>query len=468
MYFMGMRKGLLVSHAPAKVAALSGNRLLCEPKLHPMNILILGSGGREHALAWKLRQSPLCETLVVAPGNPGTARIAINEAVNPGDFPAVAALVDRHHIHLLVVGPEAPLVAGIRDWFEATGRYGHLRIVGPGRQGAMLEGSKDFAKAFMMRHGIPTAPYRTFTAGQADAAEAYLSTLEAPYVLKADGLAAGKGVVILPELEEACREVHDMLGGKFGQASAKLVIERFLSGVEVSVFALTDGKDYVLLPEAKDYKRVGEGDTGPNTGGMGAVSPVPFADAAFMHKVEERIVRPTILGLSKEGIDYRGFIFFGLINCSGEPYVIEYNARMGDPETEAVLPRISSDLAPVLMLAAEGRLGQAIAAHPEGLLQRDPRTALTVMLVSGGYPGDYAKGVRMEGNLFGESPGDVLHFHAGTTAQRGEVLTAGGRVLAITAMGDGIQQAATRAYQAAGDVHFAGKQLRKDIGKDLV
>jgi phosphoribosylamine--glycine ligase len=423
-----------------------------------MNILILGSGGREHAMAWKIIQSPLCEKLFIAPGNAGTAAVGVNVAVNPEDFDAVAKLVAEHAIDLMVVGPEAPLVAGIRDYFESNSTYKGLRIVGPGKAGAQLEGSKDFSKQFMMRHQIPTAAYRTFNRTQIAEAQQFLETLKAPYVLKADGLAAGKGVLIINDLAEAKMEIADMLGNeRFGLASARVVIEEFLSGIELSVFALTDGKDYVLLPEAKDYKRIGEGDTGPNTGGMGAVSPVPFAGKAFMEKVVKRIVQPTISGLKQDGIPYIGFVFFGLINVGGEPFVIEYNARMGDPETEVVMPRLKSDLVPLLVAAAEGTLSGKTAEF-------DHRMAATVMMVSGGYPGDYEKGKEITGLSVNS---DVMVFHAGTVLKEGKVLSNGGRVLAVTAYGNKADEALGKIYDATGQIAFEGKYYRRDIGADL-
>lgn len=423
-----------------------------------MNILILGSGGREHALAWKITQSPLCDACWIAPGNAGTAQVGHNLDIDPNQFEAVADAIRTHDIDMLVVGPEAPLVGGIRDYFEEREGWGDLLIVGPGKAGAQLEGSKDFAKAFMSRHGIPTARYGTFTRDQLEEAKTFLQTFEPPYVLKADGLAAGKGVVILDSLEEARIELDAMLAdAKFGDASAKVVIEAFLDGVELSVFALTDGSHYVMLPEAKDYKRIGEGDTGLNTGGMGAVSPVSFADADFMKKVEAKVVKPTVDGLAKDGIPYVGFLFFGLINVGGSPMVIEYNARMGDPETEVVVPRISSDLVPALEAAARGKLS--------GLkLETDPRFATAVMLVSAGYPGSYSKGKTIE---VGEGIPEALVFHAGTAAIDGLTTTAGGRVMAATAYGQSMKEALQRSYAQADAIHFDGKYMRRDIGRDL-
>ncbi len=358
-----------------------------------MNLLLLGSGGREHAMAWKMKQSPLLTNLYIAPGNAGTAAVGTNVTIQTEDFAAIKQFVLNHNIGMVVVGPEAPLVAGITDFFEADSDICHIPVIGPSKEGATLEGSKDYAKAFMMRHNIPTAGYLCVDRNNIEEGIAYLTTLEAPYVLKADGLAAGKGVLIIDNLEEAQSELRAMLGGKFGSASAKVVIEEFLSGIELSVFALTDGKDYVLLPEAKDYKRIGDGDTGLNTGGMGAVSPVPFADAAFMKKVEETIVKPTIDGLHKEQINFKGFVFFGLINCDGTPKTIEYNVRMGDPETEAVMMRIESDLVALFQSTANGTLGNQTIKISNDF-------AVTVMLVSGGYPGDYEKGKEISGREY--------------------------------------------------------------------
>jgi phosphoribosylamine---glycine ligase len=422
-----------------------------------MNVLILGAGGREHAFAWKLAQSPLLAKLYVAPGNAGTAQVAQNVPLGD-DFAQLAEFILAQAIDLLVVGPEAPLVAGVVDYLRADPRLAHLGIIGPGQAGARLEGSKDFAKAFMLRHGIPTAAHRSFDQSNLADGLAYLAQHPLPIVLKADGLAAGKGVLIIDSVAEAQQQLTAMIaGGLFGQASATVVVEQFLPGIELSVFVLTDGQHYRLLPSAKDYKRVGEGDTGPNTGGMGAVSPVPFADAAFMQKVEERIVKPTIAGLSADGIDYVGFIFIGLMNVGGDPYVIEYNVRLGDPETEVVLPRLAGDWLESLHLTAQGRLHQAD-------LRTDPRTAATVMLVSGGYPGDFAKGKPMTGL---DQLAGVLPFHAGTRLHEGQVLTNGGRVLALTALADSLPEALQRAFAAAEVVHYEGKYYRRDIGADL-
>lgn len=420
------------------------------------NILLLGSGGRESALARKLSQSELCGNLFIAPGNGGTGRYGTNVALSPLDFDALAAFVDENNIDLVVAGNEDPLVAGIYDYFATRG----VPVLGPSKEGARLEGSKDFAKQFMMRHGIPTARYSSFTAGTAEEGCRFLESLKPPYVLKADGLAAGKGVLIIDSIDEARQSLRRMLAGQFGKASAKVVIEQFLSGIECSVFVLTDGTgEYIVLPPAKDYKRIGEGDTGLNTGGMGAVCPPPFVDDEFMAKIDSRIIKPTLAGLAAEGIDYRGFIFLGLINCGGEPLVIEYNVRMGDPETEAVMPRIASDLLPVLEAAADARLkGMAI--------ETDPRTSVTVMAVSGGYPGDYEKGKAISGNL---APAESIIFHAGTAAAAdGKPVTAGGRVLTATSYGRNISEAAALSYKALEGVHFDGMYFRRDIGRDLL
>ena len=424
-----------------------------------MNILLLGSGGREHALAWKIAQSPLTNKLFVAPGNGGMEDVAINiPEVDVNDFAAVAEVVQRESIDLLVVGPEEPLVRGIVDYFRNHDTLHDLLIVGPDAKGARLEGSKDFSKSFMKRHGIPTAAYQTFTADQTDAGKAFIDTMQAPYVLKADGLAAGKGVIIAPTAEEAKRELAEMLGGKFGAASRHVVIEEFLDGIECSVFVATDGKDYRILPVAKDYKRIGDGDTGLNTGGMGSVSPVPFADEAFMRKVEERIIRPTISGLIAEGIDYRGFIFVGLMNVGGDPYVVEYNCRMGDPETEVVMLRIGSDFVELIRRMAAGCIG-------DYQMQEDRRCAASVMLVSRGYPGSYEKGMEMDIPI---PPADTILFHAGTVARDGKVYTDGGRVMAVSSYGSTPEAALQRCYIHAQQVLFDGKNYRHDIGRDML
>lgn len=422
-----------------------------------LNVLLLGSGGREAAIAWKLSQSPLLGKLYIAPGNAGTSACGTNISLKPTDFDAVAKAVKDNAIDLVIAGNEDPLVCGLREALAVS--CPGVPMVGPGADGAALEGSKDFAKDFMGRHNIPTARHLTATKANIDEARDFLRSLKAPYVLKADGLAAGKGVLIINDLDEAIRSLDEMLDGQFGAASAKVVIEEFLKGIECSVFVLTDGTGaYRILPVAKDYKRVGEGDTGLNTGGMGSVSPVPFADDAFMAKVEERIVRPTVDGLRVEGIDYRGFIFLGLINVDNEPMVIEYNVRMGDPETEVVMPRIASDLLPALVAVANGNLGDIEIEH-------DPRTAVAVMAVSGGYPGSYAKGKLIEGL----DTVDGIVFHAGTACDaEGRVVTAGGRVLATVAFGEDIPSAASSSYAMLDKISFEGKYNRRDIGKDLV
>lgn len=424
-----------------------------------MNILLLGSGGRESALAWKISQSPLCTALYIAPGNGGTGAFGTNIPVSPVDFEAVGRVITEKAIDMVVVGNEDPLVAGIVDYFHGLDGKGPL-FVGPCKAGAMLEASKDYAKQFMMRHGIPTAAYRTFTPSTIEEGYAFLETLRPPYVLKADGLAAGKGVIIPDTLEEAKSTLSEMLGGKFGKASASVVIEEFMSGIECSVFALTDGHGgYRLLPVAKDYKRIGEGDKGLNTGGMGAVSPVVFADNEFMRKVEERIVRPTVEGLLKDGIDYRGFIFFGLINVDGEPKVIEYNVRMGDPETEVVMLRVASDLVELMAAAARGSLGDLP-------LEIDPRAAATVMAVSGGYPEAYEKGKTITGV---PAPGEkTVVFHAGTALDGPALLTSGGRVLAVSSYGATPREALATSYAVLDTIRFDGMYFRRDIGLDLL
>lgn len=425
-----------------------------------MNILLLGSGGRESALAWKMSRSTLCSNLFIAPGNGGTGRYGRNLDISPTDFLAVLKAVTDNDIDMVVVGNEDPLVAGITDFMAKEAP--EVLVVGPTKAGARLEGSKDFAKQFMEAEGIPTARYRSFTADTLAEGQAFLETLQPPYVLKADGLAAGKGVLILDSLDEAKKELAEMLSGMFGASSATVVIEEFLSGIECSVFVLTDGNGgYRVLPVAKDYKRILEGDKGPNTGGMGAVSPVPFADAEFMRKVDERIIRPTVEGLRRRGIDYKGFIFLGLINVGGEPMVIEYNVRMGDPETEVVMLRIASDLVPLLAAAARGNLSDMP-------LEQDPRAAATVMLVSGGYPGSYAKGKTITGADAADSDPDTIIFHAGTALRDGQLVTSGGRVMALSSYGDTLQQALGRSYAMADKVGFDGKTFRRDIGNEFV
>ena len=425
-----------------------------------LHILLIGSGGREHALAWKMAQSLRLGRLSIAPGNAGTARVGTNVNLPTDDFDAIGRFVEAEGVDLIVVGPEDPLVAGIADYFRSDRAPRRVPVVGPASSGARLEGSKDFAKAFMLRHNIPTARHRSFTAAEADTAELYLATLRPPYVLKADGPAAGKGVLIVDSLNEAREGLRRMLGGLFGESSRTVVIEEYLDGIECSVFVLTDGRHYVTLPEAKDYKRVGEGNTGLNTGGMGAVSPVSFADADFMRKVDERIVRPTIEGLKAEGIDYCGFIFFGLINVGGEPMVIEYNCRMGDPETEVVMPRLAEDLVLLLEATVEGRLETRPALV-------DQRAATAVMLTSGGYPEAYEKGKVITG-LDDPRVADSLVFHAGTkAAPDGTTLTSGGRVLAVCALGDTVGEALSEAYRGAETIAFEKKYYRRDIGFDL-
>ncbi|AWK03672.1 phosphoribosylamine--glycine ligase [Flavobacterium crocinum] len=424
-----------------------------------MTILLLGSGGREHAFAWKMTQSPLCEKLFVVPGNAGTAAIAENVAISATDFEAVKALVLKENISLVVVGPEDPLVKGIYDYFKNDESLKHIPVIGPSQLGAQLEGSKEFAKEFLMKHNIPTAAYDSFTAETVEKGCEFLETLQPPYVLKADGLAAGKGVLIIQDLDEAKTELRNMLvHAKFGTASAKVVIEEFLDGIELSCFVLTDGKSYKILPTAKDYKRIGEGDTGLNTGGMGAVSPVPYVDAVLMEKIETRIVKPTIEGFQKDGIEYKGFVFIGLINVKGEPIVIEYNVRMGDPETEVVVPRLKSDLVELFLSVADQKLG-------DFNLEVDPRSATTVMVVSGGYPEDFEKGKVISGL---ENIEDSIVFHAGTKLDNGNVVTNGGRVIAITSYGDNFQEAVKKSYQNIDKLSFDKMYFRKDIGFDLI
>lgn len=425
-----------------------------------MKILILGSGGREHALAWKIAQSEMVSEVFVAPGNAGTASIGVNVPINIADFDAVKKTVLDNDIEMVVVGPEQPLVDGVVDFFKADPLLKEKKIIGPDKQGAQLEGSKAFAKLFMEKYHIPTAACFTVTKDNLQEGVSYLSSLKPPFVLKADGLAAGKGVLIINDLDEAKKELSEMLSGKFGNASAKVVIETFLKGIEVSMFVLTDGSDYVILPEAKDYKRIGDGDQGLNTGGMGAVSPVPFVDAAFIEKVESRIIKPTIQGLKEENIDYKGFIFLGLMNCGGDPYVIEYNVRMGDPETEGVMTRINSDLAKLLSDCADGKLR-------DSEFRISPDTSVTVMLVSGGYPEHYQKGMVMSG--LDDVEDDVVLAHAGTKLdENADVVTAGGRVIAVTALGPDITQARKKAYENAAKISFNGVYYRHDIGLDLL
>jgi phosphoribosylamine---glycine ligase len=424
-----------------------------------MTILLLGSGGREHAFAWKMLQSSLCKKLFVAPGNAGTATIATNVDINPMDFEALKLFVLQEKVNMVVVGPEDPLVKGIYDFFKKDSLLNQIPVIGPSKIGAQLEGSKEFAKEFLVKHNIPTAAYDSFTKDTVEKGCLFLETLQPPYVLKADGLAAGKGVLIIQDLAEAKQELRNMLvNEKFGLASSKVVIEEFLDGIELSCFVLTDGKNYKILPTAKDYKRIGEGDTGLNTGGMGAVSPVPFADAVLLEKIETRIVKPTIDGLQKDNIEYKGFVFIGLINVKGEPIVIEYNVRMGDPETEVVIPRLKSDLVELFLAVANEKLDEVS-------LEIDTRSATTIMLVSGGYPEEYEKGKIINGI---DNVSDSIVFHAGTTHKNGQVVSNGGRVLAITSFGNDFQEAIKKSYQNIEKLHFDKMYFRKDIGFDLL
>ena len=427
-----------------------------------MNVLLLGSGGREHAMAWKLSQSSLLSKLYVAPGNAGTEQIATNVALNPMDFSAVDRYIRRNSINMLIVGPEAPLVAGIVDYFEESNKHKDLVVIGPPKAGALLEGSKDFAKAFMARHNIPTADYQTFKSGELKQAKAYLDKRKPPYVIKADGLAAGKGVIITADRKEAESTLEDMLeNSAIGESGAKVVIEQFMDGIEVSSFVVTDGTAYKILPSAKDYKRAFDGETGPNTGGMGAISPVPFVDAEFHEKTLNQIIIPTIKGLRKDDIPFNGFVFIGLMKVGSDPYVVEYNCRLGDPESEVILPLLKSDL-----LHLFDSLGSGLLSEYD--LQIEDKTAATVMLTSGGYPGDYSKGKQIKGLENTPKETEGLVFHAGTSTSRGKVVTAGGRVLACTGIGNGLEQALERSYKLAESISFSDKQYRKDIGQDVL
>jgi phosphoribosylamine---glycine ligase len=429
------------------------------PEMNKTNVLLIGSGGREHAIAWKLSQSSLLNQLFIAPGNAGTSLVGTNVPISINDFESIKQFVLQHKIDLVVVGPEEPLVRGIHDFFLADEFLNSIPVIGPQKAGAELEGSKDFAKQFMIRHGIPTGAYQTFTKESLADGFAFLKTLTPPYVLKADGLAAGKGVVICNSLEEAESELSEMLvNERFGKASARVVIEEFLDGIELSAFAITNGREYMVLPEAKDYKRIGEGDTGPNTGGMGSISPVPFAGKEFMQKVEQRVIKATIEGLKKDGIPYQGFLFFGLMNVKGNPFVIEYNVRLGDPETESILPRINTDLLEIFLATANGGLSDI-------KLETDERTAACVMLVSGGYPGEYKKGMVISGL---DVVKNSLIFHAGTASVKNSVVTAGGRVIAVTSLAEDLKSAVDQSFESASQIKYANSFFRNDIGKDLM